>query len=1183
MIGLITIIPSLASKTSQIVIAPLSTAIAGQYDNVGKATGKTPSSGSVNASYPSHYYGSVPQINLSKDANGTNFNVGDEITYTLIIRNMGTTNLLITNLTDTRISAFDKDPVGTVLAPIGTPGDSITVYGKYIVLDSDLPGPLVNVAVVEGEDSHGNKVNDTDDSTVNLSSLVVSKSADPRKGVKGAPINYTVTATNIGSTALTISGVDVLDPGLRYVSDEFNGTENPMNTITWTNIFRLDPGASRSFQLYAYIDGSVNGTLWNEVTFTGRTDDGKKVSGTAKIDIVTQIASINITKEAYPLSGVPGTKINYTVVVTNTGEADLCQVSVMDILPDGLKYLSDDHHGIFTEPNQVTWPNLGCLTSGESLTILMDTEIVGTVIGNLDNNINVSAIPRGGGQPVTGSAKARVNADPVPYIITKTSDKSSYQPGEEMTYTIKVCNIMEYQTLEEVVVKDVFQDSKVQIIASYPESVDGQWYFSSIAPKDCVTITLVAVYPASNMTFEVAGSDVSGSGFVNVHNDLSTGVAPFPVTNCVYVTAKIYDTDRQDYTSWSREKCYAVTIADIGTELQIREHGSGDYESEEITKLTMRNKSIESSKTVSADYHPTNFELPSGNGINYNSKWTEESRGINHITGSTMHEAYRYATDVDRDTYIKLDENGSIMKINSSFEGQGTIGFFKKASFDSGPKVKPAFEDEQRYSGRFQLNQSFEEYGSNAQSIISSTGEGFASADRRIRDSQRSYEYGTGTYKSEQILDTFTNYIAKDIELTNKPSGFNYTPSLKANQNIKWSEGMWSKTGKLVGGDILSANSSCAPVKKQNDEPCVLNGTNTPPATYISEEYSSLQYLKKESVALGLNEMKTNVTFSGMADYKAKTSGVNNRDKVDSEELYVGDYDITRHVLATGVSKYSIPHLTVSKVGHLKNEWVNRVNGTVADYLITITNDGSKSLAPLYVTDRFPAGTEYVSSSYKPASISTTSANWTILHLGIGSSLTISLKLNVTDEASGSLVNRVSVSGIASDSIVTASNISIIASDMMPCCLSSKVVLDKTGDVNSLDPTLVNFTIFVKNTGDRTMAVKLTDELPSGMMLLTASRPPDSSEYAYINWVLPDLKPDEEVNITYSVRAASNGAYTNKVHMEASAVDGSGEETADASATVDVRGTGVAPKTLRYDGWQPPDWDFNTSDQDLTL
>jgi len=267
----------------------------------------------------------------------------------------------------------------------------------------------------------------------------------------------------------------------------------------------------------------------------------------------------------------------------------------------------------------------------------------------------------------------------------------------------------------------------------------------------------------------------------------------------------------------------------------------------------------------------------------------------------------------------------------------------------------------------------------------------------------------------------------------------------------------------------------------------------------------------------------------------------------------------------------------------LKNEWVNRVNGTVADYVITVTNDGSKSLAPLYLTDRIPVGTEYVSSSYKPTSVSATTANWTILHLGVGSSVTISLKLNVTKEVAGSIVNRVSVSGIAGDSIVTASNYTTLVSDMLPCCLSNKIVLDKTGEANSQDPTLVSYTIFVRNNGNSIMAVKLTDELPAGMLLLGASIVPDSYDSAYIKWVLTSLKPNEEVSIMYSARAPSNGAYTNKVHLDASAIDGSGEETADASAVVDVRGTGVAPTTLRYDGWQPPDWDFNTSDQGLTI
>ena len=59
--------------------------------------------------------------------------------------------------------------------------------------------------------------------------------------------------------------------------------------------------------------------------------------------------------------------------------------------------------------------------------------------------------------------------------------------------------------------------------------------------------------------------------------------------------------------------------------------------------------------------------------------------------------------------------------------------------------------------------------------------------------------------------------------------------------------------------------------------------------------------------------------------------------------------------------------------------------------------------------------------------------------------------------------------------------------------------------------------------------------------------------------------------------------YTNNVHLDASAVDGAGSSTADASAYVDVTDTGVAPKTARYDGWQPPDWNLNNSEEGISM
>jgi uncharacterized repeat protein (TIGR01451 family) len=527
-----------------------------------------------------------------------------------------------------------------------------------------------------------------------------------------------------------------------------------------------------------------------------------------------------------------------------------------------------------------------------------------------------------------------------------------------------------------------------------------------------------------------------------------------------------------------------------------------------------------------------------------------------------------------------MDENGSKMMIDASFTGKGSIGFYKKSSPEDGPKSKPIFDSQEDYSGRFSINETFEEYGKNIDTVKSVSGEGLVSSDKRVRTSQRTYESGTGSYKSEELVDSFTSYIAKDIELEHRPVSYNYTPGIYAKQDMKWTEGMWSKNGILRGGTIVSANNSAGePIE---DKPCNTSDIGSAPATLISERYSSLEYLKKDSVALGLNEMKTNATFEGVADFRAKSVGVNATDEVDNEERYAGSFAINRHVLMTGVSKYDYPHIIVGKTGVMRDETVNGVKSKVVDYTITVTNDGNRALAPLYVWDTFPPGTEYLGSSVKPAELSTTVANWTILHLGIGNTLSINLKLNVTDLAPYSLVNCVTASGITGTSVVSSTNCTGIELDWLGCC-QPKVSVEKKAELDPLDPTVILYTILVKNNASSHMTAKLVDEISADMTFLDSSADPYSIDSSSIHWAIADLAPGEVSTIEYRMRAGRDGTYTSGVHLEAIALDGSGSSSADSSSFVDVTGTGVAPRTLRYDGWQPPDWDLNTSEEGLVI
>ena len=755
--------------------------------------------------------------------------------------------------------------------------------------------------------------------------------------------------------------------------------------------------------------------------------------------------------------------------------------------------------------------------------------------------------------------------------LNKTTLNASVHRGENITYIIKLCNNGSVK-LTNVTLWDVLPEG-VELVSISPEpsffSKTLIWDLGTFNPGECFDVQIVVRVPIIDISYDMEQS-VQGQGFVNVHNDYDTHLGPESLTNCAYAKADLVETIKD---------CASTAIDDPGTELKRREFGSGTYECEELTTIRTENKSIKTATSLSAVHQPTTFALPGGGSIAYGTKWTEKSKAINRVTGATMNEEYTFASNINKDRTVELDENGTTMKTDVDFTGTGHIGVLKKEDPESHPKHDPAYEAVEDYVGSFKLYEMVDEYGSSVKSEKNVTGYGYVAVDKRVKDSQRTYESGTGSYHSEELIETPTNYIAKDINLVHGPTNYTYTPSFAVSQNMKWSEGMWSKSGYLAGGVILAGNSSCRmPVVKTSD----CNQT-TPPASYISERYSSLDYLQKETIADGLNQMNTNASFGGMADYRVKSVGDNRSTEIDNEELYVGQYDITRKVLLTGVSKYDHPHITVTKEGNMTTKWFNKTMSNVAEYVITITNDGNIGLSPINIRDIFPPGTEYIGSSIRPESLSATEVNWSLISLGIGNSIQIELDLNVTDYAPGNVVNRVMVCGMNGDlGCVSGSAYSAIESGGMSCC-PPEVILDKVAKIDANDPTLIHYTIVVQNNANATVAATLTDMLPAGLTYMSASNQPNRHDGQFLEWIVPDLMANGTVIIEYQAKASMNGPYVNEVHMDATAVDGTGYDTEDAAARVYIGSTGVPPRTTRYGGWQVPDWNMTSPEQGITV
>jgi len=522
--------------------------------------------------------------------------------------------------------------------------------------------------------------------------------------------------------------------------------------------------------------------------------------------------------------------------------------------------------------------------------------------------------------------------------------------------------------------------------------------------------------------------------------------------------------------------------------------------------------------------------------------------------------------------------------------GQAHLGFLKKANPDAPAKAKPIFEMQEDYTGAFNIQENVNEYGKSVKSIKNASGLGYVAVDKRIGDSQRSYESGTGSYQSEEIIDTPTNYMYKDLQVGSRPSSFSYTPRVKTSQDLLWSEGMISKTpgSTLRGGTLVNAASTC------DGAQCAANctdegGLTNQTVSYMSERYSGIQSMNKTTQALGLNEMKTEASFQGTADYRTLVTAPNKTSIVDDEERYVGSYDIKRHTLATGTSKYDEPHLTVTSEVRTEERWYNNTEALIAVYDIHVTNDGNRALGPINVRDNFPPGTEYIISSIKPSSLSATKAEWTLVSLGIGSSIDIELELNVSSEKlerawndtvnrfyGSDLVNRVDAYGSYSTGIARGSSYAVVPVTWLGAC-SPELDIKKKAVLDSSDKTLVDYQIVLKNTANYPMAVTVTDYLPESMELVETAVTPDNYGPGRAQWVITTLPAGETITLDYIARALTDGQHVNRVKAEGVAITGEGTATSEAETSIYVSGTGSQPYTLRYGGWQPPAWELNTT------
>ena len=351
----------------------------------------------------------VPEITPDKTVDNENPNFGDDLTYTVTVKNEGNGNAN---------DVIIVDALGKGLEYVSSTGNydnkTNTITWKVDLASGEtktftVVAKIIGYTDVTNEVTVGNK---TAAVTVNIPEIIPAKDVNNTTPNFGDKVEYTITVNNnANKDAKQVVIVDTLGKGLKFINASHNGKyDESTRTITW--IIDLGAGESAVFSVNAAVE--AYGNISNTVSV-----GDKSSSVNIAVPEIIPGKSVDVENPNF------GDTVTYTVVVTNNGVVDAKQVVVKDILDKGLKFVKATGEYTFDEDSRtVTW--IIDLAKGESQTFYVTA--VAEAYGVLINDVTVG----------DNTASADVV---VPEIIPdKTANITNPNFGDKVDYTVTVTN-----------------------------------------------------------------------------------------------------------------------------------------------------------------------------------------------------------------------------------------------------------------------------------------------------------------------------------------------------------------------------------------------------------------------------------------------------------------------------------------------------------------------------------------------------------------------------------------------------------------------------------------------------------------------------------------------------------------------------------------------------------------------
>ena len=479
-------------------------------------------------------------LDISKVANSTVIVAGENVGYTVTVTNNGpsvasdvvlkdifSSNELL-NLQYSLNGVDWLDYNGSVSLGDINAGADVTVYFRAKV-NGSVRGDVLNIVNITTsvDDARGNF---TDNETINViadTTLVVVKDAEIKELNPGDTVHFIVTVIAGGSSdSLNVNLNDILDAKLLDVAGATYAVDG-VNKGSWTGSIDLGnmlTGTAVTVDIWAKVLSSADRDVFNLVNVTGDEHPEGNISNTTVHVRIVDLAVDKLVNDSVPKYL---DMIEYTIVVVNNGPDKSFNVTVGDLLPDGVKFISSTGQ---YNPDTGVW-FVGDLDNNESAILKIVVQVI--KVGNITNNVNVTGT--GHDTNLTNNnASVSVNVpESVLLNITKVANSTIIVAGENVGYTV-VINNYGPSVASDVVLKDIF-NSKELLNLQY--SLNGKDWFNyneSVSLGDINAGANITVYFRAKVNGSVRGDVLN---IVNITTSVDDARGNFTANETVNVIA----------------------------------------------------------------------------------------------------------------------------------------------------------------------------------------------------------------------------------------------------------------------------------------------------------------------------------------------------------------------------------------------------------------------------------------------------------------------------------------------------------------------------------------------------------------------------------------------------------------------------------------------------------------------